>query len=164
MLDSFLEGLGSLRSPGALLRAAAASLASWLVEGSMYYVIGEAFHLDVGFHVYLIILAASNLALSIFASPGGVGPFEVATREVLVFFNVAGAKASAYALALHALLLGPVIVAGFALLWLTQLSLRDLIGSPAKSKAAMEPTLSPPSSPSAGAGPGTVATTGQGAE
>ena len=29
-----------------------------------------------------------------FASPGGVGPFEVTTREVLVFFGVGGAAAS----------------------------------------------------------------------
>jgi len=41
---------------------------------------GHAFNLDVGLDVYLIITAAPNLALSILASPGGVGPFEVTTR------------------------------------------------------------------------------------
>ena len=35
---------------------------------------------------------------------------------------------SAYAIALHALLLAPVIVAGFAILWFSQLSLSDMLG------------------------------------
>jgi len=130
LLDSFLSGLVALRSPTTLLVAAFFSVASWLTEATMYFIVGEAFHLDVGFDVYLIIVATANLALSIFASPGGVGPFEVATREVLVFFDVAGASASAYALALHVLLLAPVIAVGFILLWATQVSLRDLFGVP----------------------------------
>ncbi len=130
MLDSFLSGLVSIRSPRTLSVAACISLASWLAEASMYYVVGEAFHLDVGFEVYLIIAAAANLALSIFASPGGVGPFELATREVLVLHNVGSASASAYAIALHVLLLAPVIVVGFVLLWSMHISLRHLMGIP----------------------------------
>ena len=49
--------------------------------------------------MYLIITAALNLALRS-ASPGGVGPFEVTTRE-LVYFGTPSASASAYALMLH---------------------------------------------------------------
>jgi uncharacterized protein (TIRG00374 family) len=130
MLDAFLSGLGAIRSPGVLTVAAFVSLASWLAEASMYYIVGEAFHLGVGFEVYLIIAAAANLALSIFASPGGVGPFELATREVLVIYGVSSASASAYAIALHALLLAPVIVAGIGLLWSMHMSMRQLFGIP----------------------------------
>jgi len=129
-LDAFLSGLAAIRSPGVLAVAAGVSLASWLAEASMYYVVGEAFHLGVGFDVYLIIAAAANLALSIFASPGGVGPFELATREVLVLYKVSSASASAYAIALHALLLVPVIVVGVVLLWSMHISLRQLLGIP----------------------------------
>lgn len=130
LLDQFLSGLVALRSPRALASAGVMSVGSWLMEATMYYLVGEAFHLNVGFESYLIIVSGANLALSIFASPGGVGPFEVTTREVLVFFNVASASASAYALALHALLLAPVIVIGSILLWATQMSMRDLFGVP----------------------------------
>jgi uncharacterized protein (TIRG00374 family) len=130
VIDAFLGGLVVIRSPGILLLAFAASLASWLIEAGMYYVVGEAFHLDAGFDAYLIATAAANLALSVFASPGGVGPFEVTTREVLVFFGVGGAAASAYALALHAILLAPVIAAGLVLVWLSGVSMRQLMGIP----------------------------------
>ena len=91
LVDAFLSGLAAIRSPFAMIQSAGLSLASWLVEASMYWIVGLAFDLEVGFHVYLLIAAAANLALSILASPGGVGPFEVTTREVLVFFNVGSA-------------------------------------------------------------------------
>lgn len=128
MLDSFLVGLGAIRSPAALIGACFFSIASWMVEGGMYYLIGSAFNLDVDFTVYLIILSGANLALSIVATPGGVGPFETTTQAILVHFSVEKGLASAYALALHALLLGPVIIVGLVLLWTTRFSLRDIMG------------------------------------
>jgi uncharacterized protein (TIRG00374 family) len=130
ILDSFLSGLAGVRSPSILLLGAGASLASWLLEAGMYFVVGEAFHLNVGFEAYLVVVSAANLALSVFASPGGVGPFEVTTREVLLFFNVGGAPASAYAIALHALLLAPVIAVGALLIWSSRVSMREIMGIP----------------------------------
>jgi uncharacterized protein (TIRG00374 family) len=130
LLDSFLSGLAGVRSPSILVLGGLASLASWLLEASMYYVVGEAFHLDVGFDAYLVVVSAANLALSVFASPGGVGPFEVTTREVLIFFDVGGAAASAYAIALHALLLAPVILVGALLIWASRVSMHELMGIP----------------------------------
>jgi uncharacterized protein (TIRG00374 family) len=128
ILAAFLVGLVAIRRPSVLVRAAVCSIASWLIEGTMYYVVGEAFGLGVDFYVYLLIVAGANLALSILQTPGGIGPFEVATREVLVFFEVGSAAASAYALALHVLLLAPVIVVGFVLLWTTQFSFSQIMG------------------------------------
>jgi uncharacterized membrane protein YbhN (UPF0104 family) len=130
LLDAFMSGVIAIRSPFVLLQAAVASFASWFVEGMMYWVIGEAFGLDVGLHVYFLVLSAANLALAILASPGGIGPFEFATQRVLEAFAVSKAAASAYAIALHVLLLAPVIAVGFALLWLSQQSLSELMGIP----------------------------------
>src|SRR6185436_18457628 len=115
------------------------SVASWGAEAAMYIMIGHAFNLHVGLDVYLIVTAAPNLALSILASPGGVGPFEVTTREVLVFFGTPSASASAYALALHALLLGPVIIAGFVMLWATHVSLGQVLGVGERKEAPAMP-------------------------
>lgn len=130
LVDSFMSGLVAIRNPWVLVAAAVTSACSWLLEGLMYYVIGQAFDLGVGLHVYLLIVAAANLALSILASPGGVGPFEFATQQILTSFAVLPAHAAAYALALHALLLGPVIIVGFLLLWFSQVSLSQILGVP----------------------------------
>jgi uncharacterized protein (TIRG00374 family) len=129
LVESFLQGLDALRSPMVLLEAAVLSLGSWLLEACMYYVVGQAFHLEVGFHVYLLIAAAANLALSVLASPGGVGPFEATTKNVLnLFIANDPAKAVAYTIALHALLLIPVTIVGFILLYRMEFSLSDLLG------------------------------------
>ena len=140
ILDSFLSGLAGVRSPSILLLGAAASLASWILEAGMYYVVGEAFNLDVGFEAYLVVVSAANLALSVFASPGGVGPFEVTTREVLVFYGVGSAAASAYAIALHALLLAPVIAVGAVLIWSSRVSMREIMGVPDTTPPGVRPT------------------------
>ena len=117
------------------------SVSSWTVEVLMYWVVGQAFSLHVGLHVYFLIAAGANLALSIIASPGGVGPFEVTTQAILFdIFGVEKAAASAYAISLHALLLGPVIVVGFAILWASQLSLGDVLGGQARAQRAHDVT------------------------
>ncbi len=128
LVDSFSVGLAALRSPGTLAIAAIASVSSWLIEGFMYWVVGQAFDLNVGFEVYLLILAGANLALSVFASPGGIGPFEAATQAILLSFAVSDADAFAYAIVLHVLLLGPVIIVGFILLWTGHHSLSQMLG------------------------------------
>jgi len=140
LLDSFLSGLGGVRSPSILLLAALASLVSWLLEAGMYFVVGEAFHLEAGFDAYLVVVSAANLALSVFASPGGVGPFEVTTREVLIFFGVSSAAASAYAIALHALLLAPVIAVGAVLIWSSRVSMREIMGVPDTTPPGVSPS------------------------
>jgi uncharacterized protein (TIRG00374 family) len=141
LIDSFSTGLAALRSPGILIVAALASVGSWLIEGFMYWVVGQAFDLNVGFEVYLLILAGANLALSIFATPGGVGPFETTTQAILIHFGAGSGLATAYAIVLHILLLGPVIVVGFILLWTGHHSLAQMLG------ASSSPPPPPPSPP-----------------
>jgi uncharacterized protein (TIRG00374 family) len=131
LADSFLDGLQSLRSPAAMAGAWAASVVSWLLEATMYYMVGVAFDLGVGFEVYLLVTAAANLAITV-PTPGGVGPFELGTRWALAPFAVATDTVRAYAIALHALLLFPVIALGFVFLWAINLSLGEMLQQPAR--------------------------------
>jgi len=143
---SFLEGLQSLRSPAAMAGAWVASVVSWLLEATMYYMVGQAFGLGLGFHIYLLVTAAANLAITL-PTPGGVGPFELGTRWALAPFAVASDTVRAYAIALHALLLFPVIALGIFFLWSINLSLGEMLRRPA---AAGEPTSTGPVEPVAG--------------
>jgi uncharacterized membrane protein YbhN (UPF0104 family) len=146
LVASFVIGLHSLRSPLNMLGAFLTSIVSWLLEATMYYMIGLAFGLDLGFHVYLLITAGANLAISVLATQGGVGPFEVVTRETVVYFGVGSGVASAYAVALHALVLIPVIVVGIYFLWAINLSLGEAL----RARAAVQPALGAASETSAG--------------
>ena len=119
----FLEGLQPLRNPFVIASVAALSVAAWLCETTMYYILGFAFDIDEPFHVYLLVAAAANLIIALPPSQGGIGPFELVAKEVLVLAGVTSATASAYALALHAALLLPVIVLGIIFLWIVNIDL-----------------------------------------
>lgn len=160
LLDNFLVGVQSLRSPTMMVLALLLTFASWSVETAMYVLVGEAFHLDVGLHVYYLIAAGANLALSILASPGGVGPFEATTKAILLAFMADSANASgqaaAFAIGLHFLLLAPVTAAGLLLLWSMQLSFGAIMGRPmeeAESSAAAEAAVTTSERPGAAVPP-----------
>ena len=126
LLQSFLEGLRCLRSPLDLAVAWLMSGGSWLLEATMYYMVGLAFDIDAGFHVYLVATAAANLAISVIASQGGIGPFELVTKQTFIAAGVAGSAATAYAIGLHALVLLPVVALGLYFLGSMGLSLGEM--------------------------------------
>ena len=127
---SFLDGLRSLRSPFDMLAVSATSVVSWLLEATMYYMVGLAFGLELGFDAYLLVAAAANLAISVPSSPGGVGPFEFFAKRSVILFGVSDGLATAYAVALHALLLFPVIALGLYFLWAINLSFAEILHRP----------------------------------
>jgi uncharacterized protein (TIRG00374 family) len=133
---SFLDGLRALRNPLDLMAAWAMSLLSWSLEAAMYYIVGIAFSLKADFHEYLMVTAAANLAISVLATQGGVGPFEFFSQQTLVFFGVEQGKAAAYSIALHALLLVPVIIVGLYLLWAINLSFGEMFRRGVEGRAA----------------------------
>jgi uncharacterized protein (TIRG00374 family) len=123
---SFFEGLKSLRSPVDLGVAWVMSTISWTLEAVMYWMVALAFDIHVGFHIFLLSTAAANLAISILASQGGIGPFEFVTKQTLIAAGVASSSATAYAIGLHALLLLPVIALGLYFLGTMGLSLGEM--------------------------------------
>jgi uncharacterized protein (TIRG00374 family) len=126
LMHSFVDGLASLRSPADLGVAFVTSAISWVLEATMYYMVGLAFDLDVGFQYYLLVTAAANLAISVFASQGGIGPFELVTKQVMIAAGVTTSLATAYAIGLHALVLLPVIIVGLYFLWTMDLSVGEM--------------------------------------
>jgi hypothetical protein len=126
LAHSFFEGLYALRNPVDLTFAWVMSTISWALEATMYYMVGRAFHIDVGFQYFLLITSAANLAISILASQGGVGPFELVTKQVLVAAGVGASAASAFAIGLHTLVLLPVVIIGVYFLGTMGLSLGEM--------------------------------------
>lgn len=123
---SFFEGLDSLRSPADLAVAWIMSGISWGLEATMYYMVGLAFGMDAGFQYYLLATAAANLAISVLASQGGIGPFELVTKQTFIAAGATASAATAYAIGLHALVLLPVIALGLYFLGGMGLSLGEM--------------------------------------
>lgn len=136
ILDMFLHGLYSLRSPRALAALFALSLPVWLFEAGVFFLVGMSFDLH---NVYpgvmemaiamMLVSAVSNIGASVPAAPGGLGLFEIIAREALVLLPLAvvdRAVAGGFAAAVHAVLLLVVIVPGLGFLWADNMSLRRL--------------------------------------
>jgi hypothetical protein len=126
LLHSFLQGLHSLRSPGRMAAAWVMSTGSWLLEATMYYLVGIAFDIHAGFEVYLVATAAANLAIAIIASSGGIGPFELVVKQTFIAAGATASAATAYAIGLHALVLLPVIALGLYFLSTMGLSFGEM--------------------------------------
>ncbi len=128
----FVAGLEALRSPAALTAVVLTSTVAWALEGTMYFMVGVAFNLGEAFPIYLMVAAAANLAITLPSTSGGIGPFEALAKETLVFVGVGTSAAAAYAVALHALLLLPVVAVGLIFLWMINLSLGEALRRPAR--------------------------------
>jgi uncharacterized membrane protein YbhN (UPF0104 family) len=122
------------------------SLLVWLCEGSMFYIISISFQLNQSFIMMLMVTSVASLAWAlIIVSPGGIGPFDVAAKEVLLLFVPAAyigseilyeANVTAYAIVLHAAILLPVIFLGLGLLWTQRISLSRLVSTGSKGTPA----------------------------
>jgi uncharacterized membrane protein YbhN (UPF0104 family) len=130
--ESFITGFSALRDSRQFAGVAALSAVAWLLEFSMYWVIALAFDLGAGFATIAFTGAAANVALSVPSAQGGVGPFQFFAKEALLRFNIAGAPAAAYALALHIFLVAPVSLIGLLVLWRSTLPIKQIatLGSP----------------------------------
>jgi uncharacterized membrane protein YbhN (UPF0104 family) len=116
-----------MRSPGKLLTVLIRSALVWLSEAGTFYMIGFAFDLGLPFHVFLLAASVANLAWALLMTPGGLGPFDYFCQRTLMHFGVIEAVATSYVIALHAIILLPMIALGFVFLWMENLSLAKIM-------------------------------------
>jgi uncharacterized protein (TIRG00374 family) len=126
--SSFITGLAALQSPWRIAAVLITTVVAWALEATMYFMVGVSFNLGEAFPIVLMVAAAANLAITLPSTSGGVGPFELLTKETLEFVGVKGGVAGGYAAALHALVLLPVVAAGLIFLWVINLSLGEALG------------------------------------
>ena len=129
-VSGLIEGVRPAGDRALLTAAFFASAAAWGLEALMYFLVGEAFDLDLPLPVYLLVAAAANVIISAPSTSGGVGPFEWAAKEVVLIYLVgahAQESAIAYAASLHGLVLVPITLLGLAFLWNYHLPVRRLL-------------------------------------
>lgn len=126
LLRQFLAGMRTLRDPRLAVPAVALSLGGWLLEGSSYWFFGQAFGLSLNFGAYLLIMMTANFAVSIPLTPSGIGPYEVATQELIVLMGADRAVAAGFAIGIHLCFIFWITLTGLLAMWLTKLSPGDI--------------------------------------
>ena len=107
----------SLRQPRRATGVALTTAVSWAVAAAALVALGSAFDLGLAAWEYVGLLAALHLTVALPTVAAGLGTFEVLLVGVLTGLDVAAAQAAAFTLALHAMLVMPVTLAGLLLLW-----------------------------------------------
>ena len=111
----FVEGLGAFRGRGRVFLVFSTSVAMWLADVAMYYLVGQAFDLDIGVGGYFLLEGVGNLTLAVPATAAGIGTFDYLTLLAAQGIDVPTDKASAYVLTMHALTVVPITLLGAVL-------------------------------------------------
>lgn len=112
MVESFWQGLESLRSPVNIAMVFFTSVIIWLLETVKYWFVMHAFSFTVPFFALMLMNGIVNLATTIPSAPGYVGTFDAPGIAVLQAYGVEGGLAASYTLVLHVALWLPITVLG----------------------------------------------------
>ena len=105
-------GFTAFRRPRAIFHVVWASHAAWLCEAVMYYACGRALGFDLSPAVYLLVVVAGTIAVSVPVTQAGLGFFELAIAGLLVAFGVDESQAAAFAIFSHVMLALPYFATG----------------------------------------------------
>ena len=110
--QTFAEGFAVVRSPGRLAAAIAWSIVLWVAIASGIWAVSIAFGIAMPFTGAWLMLGPLVVGVAV-PTPGGVGGFHEAYRfGATAFFGADNNTAVGAAIVLHAISVGPVIIAG----------------------------------------------------
>lgn len=112
IMNKFLTGLASLRSPFNVLMVFFTSVVIWLLETGKYWFVMHAFPFEVSFFALMLMNGIVNLATTIPSAPGYIGTFDAPGIAVLTAYGVDQAIAAGYTLVLHVALWLPITLLG----------------------------------------------------
>jgi glycosyltransferase 2 family protein len=111
-LDAFARWSGGAHRRRAMLMALGLSLAAWLCNAAMFWLVGQAVGASLSPAGALLLMAVTVLATAIPSAPAYVGTFELAAVTVAASLGVPGEAALALAVLAHALGLLPTAIGG----------------------------------------------------
>ena len=112
IMNKFLDGLASLRSPANVLMVFFTSVVIWLLETGKYWFVMHAFNFHVSFFALMLMNGIVNLITIIPAAPGYIGTFDASGIAVLTAYGVDPAIAAGYTIVLHVALWLPITLLG----------------------------------------------------
>jgi uncharacterized protein (TIRG00374 family) len=136
LLAQLQVGMASLREARRTIVALLVSVAAWIAEVGVYWMMGQSFGINLGIGESIILMVAANLIVSLPLTPWDIGPFEVAVTEAFVLLGGDRATGSSYAVGIHLLLLSWITITGVAAMFTLSLRPSEILG---KSNAESSP-------------------------
>jgi uncharacterized protein (TIRG00374 family) len=114
--SEFFNSLSLIRSFGLVLRLLALSLVIWVIEGTVFYLVGRSLSIEEGNAWPWFALSTGTLATLFPSAPGSIGTFDYFAVLGVVSFGVPRAKAVVFALLVHIMIWFPTTLTGLG--WL----------------------------------------------
>lgn len=127
ILNAFVEGVSCLRSFRRLMFVFGSSLLVWLIEGTTYSLLGQAFHMQLAMHAFLVTMVIVNLGTIIPSAPGFVGTFQLFCVASLGLFGIGNEVGLSYGLVLNMAEYLPVTMLGILFLALEDLTFKAVM-------------------------------------
>ena len=111
-ISSFTGGLSGLRQPWLLARAAAWSLAMWLLNGAVFLLVGMSLGIALPWWSPFLLAFVVSVAILLPSSPGFIGVLEASCVVGLGLLGVRESPALAFGILYHLTQLVPLVLAG----------------------------------------------------
>lgn len=116
-VETALGAADNLARPLPLLGQVALSAAVWALSAGVVYTVMRSFHLPVPPAAAVLVLAVTNLGMTIPSAPAYVGVYHLLATETLKLFGVDQNAALSYAITMHAITFGTFILGGLVCMW-----------------------------------------------
>jgi glycosyltransferase 2 family protein len=126
LLESFISGLGALRSPTRFLRVFGWAVAMWVLNAFAFWLGFLAVGIHVPFTAAMFLMGIIAIGVAIPSSPGFFGVFESFAKAGLVLYGVPTDLAVSWALGFHILSFLPITIIGLYYFARLGLHFRDL--------------------------------------
>jgi uncharacterized protein (TIRG00374 family) len=131
----FAAGLQPLRNWRALPGLLALSMAGWICQFLVFYLVMLALSMPASLPVALIGGGIAQFATLLPSAPGFVGTFDAVVMNVVMdFLDVSLDTAAAYAVVVHTIVVVPMVVLGALVLWRANLSVGHVISNSVRTR------------------------------
>lgn len=133
-LDGFIQGIYLPTLPSHVVKVIFLTVLLWTIGLGMNFFTLLAFGQNLVWHASLLILVMQAIGVMIPSSPGFVGTFHAVTVVGIMFYGVLQGVALSYAIVVHVLSFGPVVLIGLGYLWKENLTLGRIVSTRKDSK------------------------------
>lgn len=132
-LERFAEGAGG-QPRTAIGLAIGISAACWFLDGTTFWLVAQAIHVDLSWASALLVAGIAVLGTALPSAPGYIGTFELAAVAAAAAVGLAHESSLAIAIVAHALTILPLALAGSVSVAGMSLTLRGAVAEVGRSR------------------------------
>ena len=126
-LDGFIQGIYVPIVPAHLMMILWWTILLWTIGLGTNYFTLLAFGQYLPWHAVLLIIVMQAIGVMIPSSPGFVGTFHAVTVMAAMFYGVSEGAALSFAVVVHIVAFGPIVLIGLGCLWKENLTLGRIV-------------------------------------